>query len=283
MRPSFSNGPARRREPVLRRRDWALPAPAVEREVLEALPDDPTDKPPLLFIHGAWRDASCWQEHWMPAAAAQGWPCYAVSLRGHGGSGGGDALKTTPLRHYEHDVLQTIAQLPEPPVLVGHSMGGLLAQHVAERYRSARATVLVGPVPPGHHAWAVAMLARHDPGALGRALVGADPSFRPRTQFGSATSEETARRHAARTGPESLLATNQLVLPRRVRDVRSPVLVLGGGDDRLVPPHEIVRTARVYGTRARMFRGMGHDLMLDDDWKAPLDVMLRWLEETLEV
>ena len=283
MRLPFSHGPDARREPVLRRRDWTFPAPAVRREVIEVLPDAPTDKPPLLFIHGAWHGAWCWQEHWMPAAAARGWPCYAVSLRGHGASEGGERLDRTPLRFYEHDVLQTITELPQPPVLVGHSMGGLLAQHVAERYRSARAAVLVASVPPGHHAWSLPTLLRHDPGALARAIVGAEPDFRPSTMYGPATDERTARRHTDRTGPESLLATHQLVLPRRVRDVRCPVLVLGGGEDRLVPPFEVVRTARVFGTQARLFRGMGHNLMLEDDWRAPLEVTLDWLDETLEL
>lgn len=282
MRLPFAHGPRQRREPVLRRRDWTFPAPPVDREIVEVRPEGPTDKPPLLFIHGAWHGAWCWQEHWMPTAAARGWPCYAVSLRGHGGSSGRDTLDRTPLRFYEHDVLQAITELPEPPVLVGHSMGGLLTQHVAERYRSARAAVLLASVPPGHHLGALSLLARHDPTALARAIAGREPRFRPRTLYGPATAEATARTYLARTEEESLVATHQLVLPRRVRDVRCPVLVLGGGDDRLVAPHDVVRTARAYDTRARLFRGMGHMLMLEEGWRAPLDTMLDWLEATLE-
>jgi hypothetical protein len=62
--------PRRPREPVLRRLDWTFPAPPVHRELVEVLPDEPVPaKPPLLFVHGAWHGAWCWQEHWMPAAA----------------------------------------------------------------------------------------------------------------------------------------------------------------------------------------------------------------------
>ena len=67
----------------------------------------------------------------MPAAADRGFPTYAVSLRGHGDSGGRKRIGRTLLRHYVHDVMQTIAELPQPPVLVGHSMGALIAQLVA--------------------------------------------------------------------------------------------------------------------------------------------------------
>ena len=45
-------------------------------------------RPPLLMVHGIAHAAWCYDENWVPAAAAQGWPAYAVSLRGHGGSGG---------------------------------------------------------------------------------------------------------------------------------------------------------------------------------------------------
>jgi pimeloyl-ACP methyl ester carboxylesterase len=275
--------PLRRRppgEPVLRRRDWTFPAPPVERELVEVLPDDPDpDKPPLLFVHGAWHGAWCWQERWMPAAAERGWRTYAVSLRGHGGSGGGDHLTFSPLRYYEHDVLQAITQLPAPPVLVGHSMGGVVVQHVLERYRSAPAGVLVATVPPRHGLEVLGSFARHHPASLARALTGGRPSGE--ALFGPHADDATVRRTEERMGPESWLALQQLVLPRRARTSRSPVLVLGGGDDTITPPSALVRTARHYGTKARLFRGMGHDLMLEPAWRDPLDAMLGWLDFTL--
>jgi pimeloyl-ACP methyl ester carboxylesterase len=267
-------------EPVMRRRDWTFPAPAVERELLEVLPDDPDPaKPPLLFVHAAWHGAWSWREHWMPAAADRGWRTYAVSLRGHGGSEGADGLPLAPLRYFEHDVLQAITELPAPPVLVGHSMGGLVVQHVLERYRSAPAGVLVASVPPGHGLEIVGSLARHRPGSLARAVVGVPPD--PEVFFGPRADDTTVRRTGRRLGAESRLAIQQLVLPRRARTSRAPVLVLGGGEDVITPPSAVVRTARHYGTKARIFRGMGHDLMLEPDWRAPLEAMLDWLDLTL--
>ena len=82
----------------------------------------------------------------------------------------------------------------------------------------------------------------------------------------------------ARLGDESPFAQYQLVLPRRARPAKAPVLVLGAGDDRVNPPIEAVRTARHYGTRARLFRDMRHDMMLEPNWEWPLAVMLEWLD-----
>jgi len=282
--PGIDAAPARRfREPVLRRRDWTFPAPAIRtREIVSSLPDAPSARPPLLFVHGAWHGAWCWQEHWMPAAAEAGWECHAVSLRGHGGSERPERFGLVPLRHYEHDVLQAITRLDRPPVLIGHSMGGLVVQHVLERYPAAPAGVLVASVPPGHHGGAIDALVRHDPLALVRALAGREPAPKAATFYGPRTDPDEAARLLARLGPESWLAVQQMVLPRHVARPTQPVLVLGGAEDRLVPPHAVARTARAFGTRAHVFRGMGHQMMLEPDWRAPLTLMLDWLASTLE-
>jgi pimeloyl-ACP methyl ester carboxylesterase len=273
-----------RREPVLRRRDWIAPAPALRhRELLEAHPAGPSGRPPLLFVHGAWHGAWCFEEHWLPAAADAGWDAYAVSLRGHGGSETPEAFARVPLRDYEHDVLQTITRLPSPPVLIGHSMGGLIVQRVLERYRAAPAGVLLASVSPDHGVGTATSLLRHDPAALARAAAGRPPRFRPRTLYGPRTDEATARRYTDRLGPESWLATMQLVLPRRTGEVTTPMLVVGGGDDALVPPRALVRTARRLGVQARLLRGMGHMLMLEPDQDAVLRLVLRWLDDHLGV
>lgn len=213
----------------------------------------------------------------MPEAAAHGWPTYAVSLRGHGGSGGREDLDRTLLRHYVHDVLQAITTLPAPPVLVGHSMGGLVVQHVLERY-AARAGVLVAPLSASHGFGTLGLLLRHRPGQVARALTGRTVELDRELLFSDDLDPATAARYVSRLGPEGALTQHQIVLPRRPRPSKAPVLVLGAGDDKLVPPIDVVRTARHYGTRARMFRGMAHDLMLEPDWEAPLQVVLDWLE-----
>lgn len=266
------------RERVLTRLDWALPAPPVERSVMSRLPAEDTGRPPILFIHGLGHGAWAW-EPWMDAAAESGWPSYAVDLRGHGDSEGRQLLRRTTLRHYVHDVLQTITELPAPPVLVGHSMGGLVVQHVLERY-PARAGVLVAPIPAHGGLGVAARIGRSRPDQLLRAAALRPIRLRADQLF-SALDEPTARRHEARQTPDSPLVQLQLTLPRRPRPSKAPVLVLGAGDDAIIPPVDVQRTAAHYGRRARMFRGLGHDLMLEPDAKWPLQVMLEWLDDTV--
>jgi pimeloyl-ACP methyl ester carboxylesterase len=246
-------------------------------EVLARLPPRPGGKPPILFVHGACHGAWCWDEHWMPEAAARGWPCYALSLRGHGASGSG---RRRLVGDYLDDVWQVLIRLPAPPVLVGHSMGALLVSRVLARY-PAPAGALLTPVGLRHGFGFGARVARRHPGDYLRGLALVPPAPGPDYLFARLDAAE-ARRLADRMVPESPLALYELHGPRRARPSKAPVLVMGAGDDAVIPPLDVVRTARHYGTRARFFRGMGHDLMLDRGWQRPLDVLLGWLEQTVQ-
>ena len=243
-------------------------------EVLSRESEQGTGKPPLLFVHGLGHGAWCWQ-HWMAAAVAAGHAAHAVSLRGHGRSSG--SLRTSLLGDYAEDVVRTAARLPEPPVLVGHSMGGLVVLQAMTRY-PARAGVLVAPVPAHPAAGSMLTIARQHPLDALRLLAGRPLPLRPSYLFAGLDPVD-ARHYSDRMGPESGLAQYQLMLHRPPAPPRNdaPLLVLGTPEDNLVPIGDVRRTARRYGARLEEFPGMGHDLMLDVGWERPFAVMETWL------
>ena len=180
---SGSGNPLRRTTVAMRPWDWAFPpSPVSHREVLSAQPAPGTGRPPLLMVHGLAHAAWCFGENWVPSAAAAGFPSYAVSLRGHGGSAGARRLRRTTTRDYVHDVLQTIADLPSPPVLVGHSNGAVVAQLVAERY-PLRGLVLLAPAPVHSAVADLVAIGRDRPADLLRAVVGRTLSMEPDILF----------------------------------------------------------------------------------------------------
>jgi pimeloyl-ACP methyl ester carboxylesterase len=260
---------------ILRQREWALPPAPVRREVLTAAPADGTDAPPVLFVpgfgHGAWAFA----EHWLEHAAERGFPAYAMSLRGHGGSG--SAARTT-LRAYVHDVTQVAASLPGQAVLVGHGASALVVAMALARY-PARAAVLVSPVFGGAGA-AVSALVRAPvvtlPAVFGRPL-------RPRRGqlFSRELPAADGRRYADRLGGASARAQWQLVAHSAPEDPVGdpPVLVVGSPDDRIVGRAALTAVARRYGGAPLLFPGMGHDVMLDAGWQEPIDAILDWLNK----
>lgn len=68
------------------------------------------------------------QENFLPWFAQRDYLCFALSLRGHGNSG--DESESCPDKYAQsiEDIAHVIASLPQPPVLVAHSMGGFFAQ-----------------------------------------------------------------------------------------------------------------------------------------------------------
>ena len=285
---SAVSGDPRLRKPttVMRLWDWSLPPHGVHREVLSAVPDGWADEPrttrtpPLLFIHGLAHGAWCFAENWLQAAAAKGFPAYALSLRGHGGSGGSRQRRRTLMRHYVHDVMQTITELPQPPVLVGHSMGAIIAQLVADRY-SPRALVLLTPAPLQGAGATMLDLARKKPMAAATVVAGGTLPMQARQLF-TGLDDATADRYVSRLVPESPWVQYELLRRRRIGPVRAPVMVAGTTADRLVRVADVERTAAAYGvdpvwlTRADG-EPLGHDVMLDDGWDRALDAVLEFV------
>jgi non-heme chloroperoxidase len=66
-------------------------------------------------------------------------------------------------------------------------------------------------------------------------------------------------------------------LPQLWRIRMPPLLVLGAGRDVMVPQQQVELGAQAYGTRAEIFPGMGHAMMLDVGWQKVADRIIGWL------
>src|ERR1700733_7234817 len=83
---------------------------------------------PVLFLHGAWHGAWCWDEHFLDFFAKQGFRVLAPSLRGHGSSPIGKSIRMCSIADFVSDLSSVIDSLPSTPILVGHSLGGFVIQ-----------------------------------------------------------------------------------------------------------------------------------------------------------
>ncbi len=108
---------------------------------------------PVLFVHGAWHGAWCWDKYFLKYFEEHGFAAYALSLRGHGNSYKPKWFNCTRLSAYVddlHGVAEKIASHHgQPPVLVGHSMGGAVVQKYLETHPEIPAAVLMASIPPG--------------------------------------------------------------------------------------------------------------------------------------
>ncbi|MBD8873243.1 alpha/beta hydrolase [Rhodanobacter sp. DHB23] len=103
--------------------------------------------PTLLFAHGFGQTRGAWSGA-VAALAARGCRCISFDARGHGESGRvpGGAYH---MQQFVDDLLALARAQPEPPVLVGASMGGLLGLVAAGETQPPpfRALVLVDITP----------------------------------------------------------------------------------------------------------------------------------------
>jgi pimeloyl-ACP methyl ester carboxylesterase len=118
----------------------------VSIEVIDKGCSTPAHPAPLLFVHGAFMGAWCWDEHFLDYFADRGYRALALGVRGHGDSPANRSLHRCSIADYVEDLCAVADLLPEPPVLIGHSMGGYVVQRYL-RVRSAPAAVLLASVP----------------------------------------------------------------------------------------------------------------------------------------
>jgi pimeloyl-ACP methyl ester carboxylesterase len=245
-------------------------------------PEARRDAPALLLLHGAACGAWVWEQGFAARLAAAGHACYAPSFNR------GAAQAPAGLADFTDDARAALGALQRRVVLVGHSLGGLVAQRLLDHPAVAGA-VLLAAAPPEGLAWAAWRLAVADP-PLWRAVARmADPAAFPagaealrHALFSPTLADATARGHLARLQPESRSALLEAQAPQPVPPawgLGKPLVLFGARRDRLVPPDAVVRTAAWHAAPFALLDGMAHAMMLDAGWEGLADRLLAWLGE----
>ena len=259
-------------------------------EIISRKPKGKAHATPLLFVHGAYGGAWIWDQHFLPYFAERGYEAHALSLRGHGESGGWEQVGVARLRQYVDDVAQVADTLETPPVLIGHSMGGMVVQKYLHEHATP-AAVLMASVPPHGLAGSFVGMAFGNPGLfLDMAMMQvfgpkvSDGESVRRALFSDETSQETIDKMLHRLQGESTMAILDLMgmdLPPSTPTLDLPVLVLGAENDSFVYRGALEATAKTYRTRPVVFPQMAHAMMLEHHWETVAETMFRWLNKTL--
>ena len=259
-------------------------------EVISRKPKNSNGKPPVLFVHGAFAGAWCWDEHFLPWFAERGYEVHALSLSGHNGSRTkDDSLDMLGIEDYLQDVMDVADGLDEPPILIGHSMGGFITQKFMERRKPAGAVLLASVPPLGltgpamsmalNHPWLTWQIGMFEVFGMRRTSV----NLLHDALFSSAMDPRDSMKFLPHVQRESLRATTEmyfsgLPIPALLNSV--PTLVAGGGADKLIDPVHVISTGIFYGVQAKIFGGVGHGMMLDVKWEDVASHIHEWLEQT---
>lgn len=257
-------------------------------EVISRVPSNahPT---PLLFVHGAWHAAWCWDTHFLSYFADHGFAAHALSLRGHGGSEGRERLRWYRIRDYVDDLVEVAGGLAAPPVLIGHSMGGFVIQKYLEQH-SAPAAVLLAPIPAAGALRTAFRLGKRHPVRFMQVNLTfsmypllATSQLAREALFSSDIDPAILEHYWSQMQDESVPAFLDMFfrdLPGGPR-AALPVLVLGAEWDAILLPAQVEATARVYGTTTDWLPGIAHDVMLETGWQGAASHLLAWLGSTL--
>ncbi len=262
-------------------------AETLDLELIEHLPDMPTQQPAVLFVHGSCVGAWIWAETFLPYFKAHGFPAYALSLTGHGGSPGRERLNYLRLSDYTEDTDAAIRRIGQPLVLVGHSMGGAVVQNVIRTGGQALGIVLMASVPAHGLGLASTMMMLRDPELWQQLAIfnslwagSIDRDVLRRGLLSDRIDAAEFETRMAQTHFESPLVGMELAtfpnfaaFPWQM----PPTLILGGGDDRFLPVSEIQATASYYGTEAVILEEMSHTMMVDPDWQIAADTVIDWI------
>jgi pimeloyl-ACP methyl ester carboxylesterase len=257
-------------------------------------------KRPVVFIHGLWIHASSWQP-WMDlfkqhgyTSLNPGWPGDSDTVK---------ACRANPQMIANHGVTsiadsyaKLIAKLPEPPIVIGHSFGGLLAQVILGRGLAA-AGIAIDPAPM-KGVWQLPFSAlRASLPVLGNPFnfkKAKSLTFGQFTYgFANAVPEKEARElydHWTIPAPcrplfqaaTASFAGNETKVDT-INTSRGPLLITGGEKDHIAPPILGQASLKKYPasvkTEFKLFEGRGHSLIVDHGWKDVAEYSLAWLNQ----
>jgi pimeloyl-ACP methyl ester carboxylesterase len=241
---------------------------------------------PLLFVHGAWHAAWCWDENFLSFFADKGYRALALSLRGHGNSPTDKPLRACSVADFVEDIGVVADSLPTPPVVIGHSMGGLIVQKYLESHDAPAGVLMTSMPPQGNLGSALRWIRQHPWHFTKMAITGkalpyiSTPQLARERFFSAQTPNSYVVHYAARLQEDSSrVGIDCLVLslpqPKRVT---TPLLVLGADDDGAHTRKEVLATARAYRTEAEFFPNMGHNMMLEPGWATVAERIHTWLD-----
>lgn len=238
-------------------------------------------QPPILFVHGMFGGAWMFAD-WQRRFAELGYSSSAINLRGHWGSRPAPDVGKVSMHEYVDDALAAAATLGRP-IVVGHSMGGLVAQKLAELDAVCAAVLLCAAPPRGIPVVSPSLLVRqikHAPAVLFSRPLMPDRSDAAALMFNRIPPAEHDAL-LARMVPESGRAGRELslgVIAVDERRVRVPVLSVTALDDRFVVPRVGRAIARKYGAESIELAEHAHYLLAEPGWERVADAVAGWLE-----
>ncbi len=241
----------------------------------------------ILFVHGMWHGAWCWETYFMPYFADLGYDVYALSLRNHASSEKKGGIWKIRIRDYVQDLRQVVDNLPNKPILIGHSMGGFIVQKYLEKYTASKVVLLASVPPHGILGATINVLKKYPMTFLKANLtvnlshIIKDKEKAKQLLFSHNLPQTELLNYHSKLENEAYLGYIDMLglsLPKVKNENVPKMLVLGAEDDAVVSNKNVEKTAQQYKADMKIIPNIAHDMMLDVNWRDAADVIAQWLD-----
>jgi alpha-beta hydrolase superfamily lysophospholipase len=255
---------------------------------------------PAVFIHGLWLHATSWTP-WLDLfrdagyePVAPGWPNEPATVEE--ARQNPDLVANLSIDDVTDHYAKIIAALPAPPVIVGHSFGGLITEKLLGQGVGAAGVAIdpaqiKGVLPLPLAQLRAGLPALGNPANLHKAVSLTSKEFR--FGFGNAVTEQESdelyEKWAIPSPARPLFqaAAANFVMHSQAKvdtgnDTRGPLLLISGTADHTVPDVVTRSTFKQYRdstavTELHQFEGRAHSLTVDSGWREVADAVLDWL------
>jgi pimeloyl-ACP methyl ester carboxylesterase len=265
-----------------------------------------TSKPAIVLVHGLWMTPLCW-EHWISRlqskgyeVIAPGWPGVdertPVEIRADPKPMANKSIEEIVARYEE-----VIKALPTPPIIIGHSFGGLFTQILLSKGYGAAGICLAPAQPAGIFALPFSTL------KAGFPVLGNPFDYKSTVKisedefhycFGNHLGKEESKKlwerysipsvaHVLWQGALGLLHPKTAASHVEFEKAnRAPMLLVGGELDHVVPASVVEKEYKAYKGPAKveykLWEGKSHGIVNQDGWEEVADFALAFAEANIQ-
>ncbi len=256
--------------------------------------DSPATTKHIVFIHGMFMNPASWDQ-WMRHFSARGYTCHAPAYPGHEGAPADlrahidPRLTTLSFHEVVEDLRSVIESLPSRPILIGHSMGGLVVQKLISLDVGAMGVCIDSAPPAGLFSFEWSFLRANLP--VINPLKGDRPLL-PSVEWFHYAFCNTMTMAQTRDEYEQFVVPESRTLPRSSTKSREridftaphrPLLFVAGEQDHIIPASLNTKNAHLYRDSAsrvdlQVFAGRTHYICGQPGWDEVADCVARWIE-----
>lgn len=246
---------------------------------------------PIVMIHGAWTYPRIW-DNLYTYFEGLGYECHTPRLRHHDSFQRGGEIGRVGIQDYLTDLIEYVQSFKDKPIIIGWSLGGLLAQMLASK-GLADLLILLAPVPP-----------RGIPAISWRGLISSINYFRwgfwkqpflpnrrqAKTLLMNGLSPRIQNNTYEQLVGESGRVISEILFWRLDRKratavdqsrVTCPVLIVAGKNDRLLPYRQLQKLAFLYREAHFVGTDDSHWMLTGPNWEKLAGMCVNWIENQL--